>query len=192
MKKIFIIIILSLIHTQLIAEDIKDFQIEGLSIGDSALDHFDKKKIIDSPKINYEKSTKFSNHAIDVKKTSKLFDKLVIAFKKNDKRYIIHAISGAVYYNDDIDKCYKKRNEIIEEVDTLFPTAQTKSYTFPYPVDVSGKSNARIKDYYIQGGDIRVWCTDWSKNPKVKNRRDNLQISIQTKEFSNWIKNEAY
>ena len=191
MKKIIIIILISFAQIHLKADDIRDFKIEGISIGDSALDHYDEKKIINSPTVPYEKSEKFSNHAINVRGKSELFDNLIISFKKNDKRYIIHSVSGAIMYGDDIKNCYRKRNEIITEIDTLFPVARTRSYTFDYPDDTSGKSNAKIKDYYLQSGQVRIWCTDWSKNPNVKNRKDNLQISIQTKEFTDWV-NAAY
>ena len=46
MKKLLAIIILSLYFiTSSQADDIRDFEIEGMSIGDSLLDHFTKKEI---------------------------------------------------------------------------------------------------------------------------------------------------
>ena len=46
MKKISLIIVLSLCFTILSqADDIKDFQIEGISIGDSLLNYYDEKEI---------------------------------------------------------------------------------------------------------------------------------------------------
>ena len=46
MKKLFVIIILSLLFiTPSQTDDISDFQIEGVSVGDSALDYFSKKEI---------------------------------------------------------------------------------------------------------------------------------------------------
>ena len=41
------------------ADDIKDFEVEGISIGDSALDHFSKKEIDDRASIGNYKSKKF-------------------------------------------------------------------------------------------------------------------------------------
>ena len=41
------------------ADDIKDFEVEGISVGDSALDHFSKKEIDDSASIGNYKSKKF-------------------------------------------------------------------------------------------------------------------------------------
>ena len=46
MKKLFIIIIIFIsFQSWTKADDIRDFQIEGMSIGDSLLDFFNKKKI---------------------------------------------------------------------------------------------------------------------------------------------------
>ncbi len=45
--------------TPSLADDIRDFQIEGMSVGDSALDYFSKKKIDSSYKGSYPKSNKF-------------------------------------------------------------------------------------------------------------------------------------
>ena len=48
MKKFFAIIILSIsLTTSSNADDIRDFQIEGMSIGDSLLNHFNEKFIKD-------------------------------------------------------------------------------------------------------------------------------------------------
>ena len=47
MKKLFLIFIMTFIFHNLIkADDINDFEIEGISLGDSALDYFDINEII--------------------------------------------------------------------------------------------------------------------------------------------------
>ena len=56
MNRLLLILILTLsIQTLVKADDIRDFQIEGMGIGDSALDFFNKKKI-DNKKTYYPKS----------------------------------------------------------------------------------------------------------------------------------------
>ena len=65
MKKLLAIIILSLCFiTPSQADDIRDFQIEGISIGDSLLDYLSKKEIF-SGKQNYYKSDEFIPVYID-------------------------------------------------------------------------------------------------------------------------------
>ena len=59
MKKLLGILVLGLfLITPSQADDIRDFQIEGMSIGDSALDYYEKEKI-NSLNKNYYKSTFF-------------------------------------------------------------------------------------------------------------------------------------
>ena len=58
--RIIIIIIIFFINIQLLskADDIRDFEIEGISIGDSLLDHFTEKEIKENISYNYEETNK--------------------------------------------------------------------------------------------------------------------------------------
>jgi hypothetical protein len=58
MKRLLLILILTFsFQTLAKADDIKDFEIEGMSIGDSALDYFSKDQIIKNSR-NYYKNKK--------------------------------------------------------------------------------------------------------------------------------------
>ena len=60
MKKLFIIIIIFIsFQTWTKADDIRDFEIEGISVGDSALDYFTKNEIDNSGKIYFPNSKRF-------------------------------------------------------------------------------------------------------------------------------------
>ena len=61
MKKLLGIVVLGLlfISAPSQADDIRDFQIEGMSIGDSLLDYYSKKEIKKFLKTYYPKSKKF-------------------------------------------------------------------------------------------------------------------------------------
>ena len=87
MKKLFIIIIIFInFQSWTKADDIRDFQIEGMSIGDSALDYFTKEQI---KKALYSKSKKFarSEHNLE---NSKNYDNFRFHYKTKDKKIIIH------------------------------------------------------------------------------------------------------
>ena len=45
--------ILFIFSSPIIADDISDFEIEGISIGDSLLDHFTKEEIIKNQRTNW-------------------------------------------------------------------------------------------------------------------------------------------
>ena len=115
MKKLLAIIILSLCFlTSLQADDIRDFEIEGISIGDSLLKFFDKNTILSSRKYTY-KDDKF--YSLDIW-SEKFQNYEVIQFhlKKNDNNYKIHGLSGALlfgkssrYYPESEKLCKEKK-----------------------------------------------------------------------------------
>ena len=60
MRNFLLILILTFsFQTLTKADDIKDFEIEGMSIGDSLLDFYDEEKITNLEKIDYPNSDKF-------------------------------------------------------------------------------------------------------------------------------------
>ena len=62
MKRLLLILILIFSFQSLTkADDIRDFQIEGISIGDSALDYFSKSKIKKAKKLYPDKNFKLIN-----------------------------------------------------------------------------------------------------------------------------------
>ena len=179
---IYLFLILFTLPTPSQADDIRDLQIEGMSIGDSALDYFSEKKINSLQERFYPKSRKFFYVVIGSEKKFKIYDKVILNFKANDKNYKIYALSGGLEYLYSIEECYKQRKEIISELDSMFHNAKKKNYTYKYSKD-SGK--ATVKHYYLKDGDVRIWCTDWST------WTDNLQVQIRSKEYAYWFKNEA-
>ena len=44
----------------------------------------------------------------------------------------------------------------------------------------------------LKTGDALIHCTDWSKDLEKKGYGDNLRIEISTKEFSDFLRYEAY
>ena len=97
------------------ADDIKDFQIEGIGIGDSALDLFSESTIK-----NQIKSSPYPNKKYFlISKTSskfKNYEKVQFHLKSNDDKYIIHAVSGLLYFKNNVNECYKKMDEIGNEL----------------------------------------------------------------------------
>ena len=108
MKRLLLILILTFSFQSLSkADDIRDFQIEGMSIGDSLLEFFNE-KIINKDKAFY-KSNKFYQVAIDEKKFN-LYEGVNFQLKSNDKNYIIQSLSGVIIL--DIKNCLKDQKII--------------------------------------------------------------------------------
>ena len=68
------------------ADDIKDFQIEGIAVGDSLLDYMTKNEIISS-KRNYVKNKRY--YVVGSYKNLKNYDTIDIYLKTDDKKYIV-------------------------------------------------------------------------------------------------------
>ena len=74
------------------ADDIRDFQIEGMSIGDSLLDHYSENEIKSNIFETTYKSKKYTK--VEFYQGSKFYDGFQFFFNKNDKKYIIQAFSA--------------------------------------------------------------------------------------------------
>lgn len=113
---VLIVIFLNLFFAySLYAEDISDFEIEGISIGDSALKFFSESDLIKNKK-KYYKNKKFTPvEGLKLKNNLKNYDFIDLNYKKNDENFIIFNISGRINFNKNIEDCYTKMDEIIFE-----------------------------------------------------------------------------
>ena len=101
MKKLLILLFsfFLLSSPSVFADDISDFEIEGISIGDSLLDHFSESEIKNNSKPKYyDYIPNFSFLAIEIENHSSFEQYYGVQFhvKKNDKNFTIYAIAG--YY----------------------------------------------------------------------------------------------
>ena len=175
------------------ADDIKDFQIEGMSIGDSLLNFINKKKIIKSKRNYFADERKY--YAVGYDDNLKRYDTLDIYLSSDDKDYIIKGITGFKFMN--MNKCSLQKKTIINQISELFK--KTKRHDNPnatHEVDTTGKSieaqTAFLLDGNLIGNFVKVSCMDWSnKITKEKNWSDNLGISAISKELSEWM-NSGY
>ena len=170
------------------ADDIRDLEIEGMSVGDSLLNHFNKKEINDNFFIAsyYEKNEKF--YIYESKKGSsdnfETYDGLQIALKSKDKKLKINSILGIITYRNNIENCYKKQNEIVEKFSNLFSKKKKTDWGI---LDITGGNNGSYKPVtfdYNNGDRVMVACYDYSQETGWF---DNLKVSIYTKEFREFI-----
>ena len=194
MKKLFIIIIIFISFQSLSkADDISDFVIEGMSIGDSLLDFVSKKQIIKSKRNYFVDKKKY--YAVGYDNNLNRYDTLDIYLSSNDKNYIIKGITGFKFIN--MDKCLLQKKIIVNQISELFKNSKRHDNpSAEHEVDTSGKSiedqTAFLLDGNLIGNFVKVSCMDWSdKITKEKNWTDNLGISATSKELSKWM-NSGY
>ena len=177
------------------ADDISDFEIEGISIGDSLLNYFDQEQIETKKKNGFIYPNKDFYSATFKSSKFKNYDRVQIHLKANDKKYIIHSVGGKILYPNNISKCYQDMDSIISEIKLMFVNPEIINVgTSKHSIDKTGKSTSRIIFIDLSSSAtvesaIVVECTDWSKEMR---HIDQLTISIDSKEFDNWINNVAY
>ena len=192
MKKIIVFCVLNFFFINPSqANDITDFQIEGISLYDSALQHFSKTKIENSPKVAYRDKS-YTTAAITSSKFE-TYQSIQITYKTNDKKFIIKDIAGDKYIN--YKKCMEQLKKTNSEFDELFPNAKKDNLqTYSHPIDKSG--NSKISDIYwsFKNGDLIVFsCYDWSSQiKKQKNWIDQLRIAIGSKEVHDFFTSNPY
>ena len=190
MKKLLGIVVLNLFlisTTQ--ADDIRDFQIVGMSIGDSALDYFSEEVLKKNQnRRTYPKSNKY--YGISIVKKINDYDGIKFTVKEGDKKYILVSLEGRIHF-EETNKCKKKKKEIVNKISSSLTINERNDYEFEYPQYI--KSKAFITDLNINGGKIRVWCDDLSKETiEEMNLIKSLAVSIQSDIFSKWLREEAY
>ena len=188
MKRLLLILILTLSFQTLIkADDISDFEIEGMSIGDSLLDYFSERKIQDSKLKYFEGRRNF--YVVGVTEASKLYDSIEFYLKTGDNKYLIHGISAGIFYSENYNQCEKKKDKIVEEIKDIFKQSKMEDWgSFSHSYDKSGLSMQTAVTFDVKKGDIRIECINWTeKITKENNWFDNLSVSAINDEVTKWI-----
>ena len=190
MKILFLTIVLTFIIQPLSkADDIRDFQIEGMSIGDSLLNYMTINEI-QSNKRNYVPNT--SKYYVTSFNNLKKYDTLDIYLKRNDNKYIVRSLIGFVFL--DFQKCKIKLDSVSNEIDQLFSNIKKVDLGLVnHNYDKTGNSKEYQITYLINNDydddHIRIQCTDWSsKITKEKNWGDSFNIGAYSKEILKWFR----
>ena len=131
MKKFLIYLILILLNFSVstYADDVRDFEIEGITIGDSLLDHFSKNEIKNFTITTYQNKTDEYIMLTGAEDKSQEYDSLSFHVKKNDNqeyRFIKKIVSDLNINFIDIDKeVFKKEKYPLK----LFPFELSGHYT---------------------------------------------------------------
>ena len=186
--KILLTLFVLLFSSSVVAEDISDFQIEGMSIGDSALDFFSKKQIKNNTwDYPNEKFMRVQNDQLPFFKT---YDAVDFHYRTEDPNYIIQNVSGVIFYEDNFDQCNNKMDAIVKELSILFDNSKQSEKSFNKLMnDKSGKSKYSEVYFELNDGYVLVTCYDYSLD---YGGQDHLDVAIDTSEFNEWLTYEAY
>ena len=205
MKKILRIVFLGfLLSTNTHADDIKDFKIESISIGDSALDYFTESQLEDSELdwFNYS----YKEYSTSLLSGKGIYDWFKISYKSDDDNFIIEGLVGIVLKKKyDHDKCNKELDTEALDISRLFKnTAQEKKklYKVAYnprkifqEPNQSGKSIVTSISFdFKDEGKIILSCYNMDKatnqiDSPIKdiNQFDTFRIDIRSKSFKHYL-----
>ena len=186
---LYLFLILFTLQTPSWADDISDFEIEGMSIGDSLLDYFSKKEIKDNTMTGYYTNNKYTPVEFFQLSSFKTYDSVGLRYKTDDKKYIIVGISGTLFCEKNIEKCNKKQKEIDLELSNMLKKSQRVDDKGKHSADKSGKSTFLHINFWLITGDVVVIeLVDWSE--KITNEKgwtDNVNVSFRTEEFNDFL-----
>ena len=184
--RVFLAVLVLILNLQSLskADDISEFEIEGMSVGDSLLDFFSEEEIQSNTKTgyyDYKKDFQFLAIEIVNHESFKQYFGVQIHVKKKDSNFKIYGISGFDFCQDSIDDCYNMQKKIEKDFLNIFGNLKAKQRIITHPADSTGKSKIKIIEYQFKNGDaISINVYDWSKTMK---HGDNYDVSIDKFEF---------
>ena len=203
MKKLLTLLfsLLLLSSPSVFADDISDFQIEGMSIGDSLLDYMTEDEILEAmeeTKDIYHYLNEPNKYAeIYIWNDLSIYDLVTVHVKNSpstvyltnkNEQYEILTIRGLLKYTEDFDGCIQKRDEIEETLSEMFPNAEKWDTIFPKSDDPSGKSITDKVYFELEEGTLQLACTNYEETFRIKNNIVNsLTVIVRLEEIRRWL-----
>jgi hypothetical protein len=194
MKRLLLILILTFSFQSLSkADDIREFEIEGMSVGDSLLNFMTKDEILDKIELNKDVHFYLTDKFSQVYKYNGLSKYHLVSFyiKKRDKDFKIYGITGSMEHVENITECHEQMDEIAQELSKIFKDTERKEANYNHAIDKSGRS--KVKEIYFllkTKSKARIVCMDFEENLRKKNNWiDGLDISLQTNDVTEWFNN---
>jgi len=192
MKKLFIYIcfFVFILSPLSFADDISEFEIEGISVGDSLLKYMSRAEIENNLSYVYKDLDKYIGKdvaQISYNKNLKIYDEIHLDFKTTDDIFEIVALNGVLYYEDNINECYQKQLQLVEELKLIFKGVDVRKEG---PKNHSAYPNGEVKytryAFFInenEHSNLEVFCIDIVEELK---KTDRLTLNLKSKEFNDY------
>ena len=205
MKKILGIVLLGfLLSTSAHTDNIKNFKIENISIGDSALSYFTESQI-ENNEVDWHNYS-YKEYSTSLLSGNGIYDWFKISYKSDDDNFIIEGLVGIVVkkkYDD--GKCNKELDAAALDISELFKNTKRrkkKLYKVAYnprkifqEPNSSGKSTVTIISFdFKDEGKIILSCYDMDKatnqiDSPIKdiNQFDTFRIDNRSKALTHYL-----
>ena len=202
-KKIFFLIFLIIQFQNIsLADDIQKFQIEGMSIGDSALNYFSEAQLEENEQDWHNYS--YKEYSTSFMPGKGIYDWFLVTYRNDDYNFKIKALVGGMKKkNYDNKGCNNYLDAITLNVSELFKNAkQENKKKYELTTDVSrtypftGKSVVTSVSFnFPDDGAIIIACYNMDKKANQVafinsnlNQNDSFRISVRSHEFANYLK----
>tara|TARA_Y100000816_G_scaffold291451_1_gene282829 strand:+ start:1176 stop:1751 length:576 start_codon:yes stop_codon:yes gene_type:complete len=188
MRYFLFTILIFLISTKLYAESgggrfvkIEDLNVAGIKVGDNALSHYSKSKLLDTKYDWFEPDYTVSG----IIEKRDMYDEMQIIYRSGDKDYKIEALSALQYIEG--KECNRQFDNRVKEIKEYYGKAIKlgKKSTSKHRSDSSGKSKVTDRAAKFKNGDlIIIACYDWAPNMDWE---DNYRLSIRKAGYDDYI-----
>ena len=197
----FIILILTLQHPSL-ADNFQDFKIEGMKVGDSALNYFDERQLEDGEQGWHNYS--YKEYSTSLMPGKGIYDWFLVSYRNDDDNFKIEALVGGleiINYNN--KECNNKLDSAALSISESFKNTREDKKKYKLTADSSriypftGKSTVTSLSFnFTNEGEIILSCYDMDKKANKNsnfimstlNQKDSFRISVKTRAFINYLK----
>ena len=172
------------------ADDIREFEISGISIKDK-IESFLKKSEIIKYKRKIFKTDEYMTLQFEASLVnSNEYDLIEVNYK--NPKLIVESISGIKFFKN-VNKCFEQQDEIISSLNETFLNSKNVSFidkkVYVHGADTSGKSTyTRASFMFPKGDKISIDCNHYSQEFKNLHRIDHqLYVAIDSKEFDDFL-----
>ena len=204
MKKIFLLIISVLSFQALsLADNIRYFPIEGMKIGDSALDYFSETQLEDNEQGWHNYS--YKEYSTSFVRGKGIYNWFLVSYKNDDNNFTIEALAaGLEKSNYDNKECNNKLDAVALNISELFKnTVHEEKKTYKLKADAArtypftGKSTVTSLSFnFLDGAKIILACYNMDKEAKenesfltsILKQNDSFRIDSRSSAFVNYLK----
>ena len=204
MKNFFFLIITILSFQPLsLADNIQNFQIGGMKLGDSALDYFSESQLEDNEQgwHNYN----YTEYSTSYMPSKDIYNWFLVSYKNDDNNFIIEGLVAGLEKNNydhkecnnklditalDISKSFKNT---VQEEKKFYELTADAARTYPF----TGKSIVTSLSFnFLDGAKIILACYNMDKEAKenesfltsILKQNDSFRIDARSSAFVNYLK----
>ena len=190
-------------QTLSLADNIRYFQIEGMKIGDSALDYFSESQLENNEQGWHNYTHK--EYSSSLMPGEGIYKWFLVSYKNDDDKFTIEGLVGGIEkMNYGIEKCNSDLNIAASDISKKFKnTSQEEKKYYKIEVDAArsypftGKSSITSLSFnFLDGAKMILACYIMDKQAEQKesfltsisNKKDTFRVDIRSHKFNNFLK----